>query len=82
MIAALLTGAVVIDRLAGTNVAAVGVVIVGWLCVELGGPGSWFGREEAAPVQRDPRWCVGCGYDLSGLPEDSAVCPECGRARG
>ena len=37
----------------------------------------WVYRPRPEP-QRPPR-CVGCGYDLIGLPAD-ASCPECGRA--
>lgn len=80
--AVLLTGAAVIDWVSGTKGAAWSVVVGGWVCLELGLLAAWIRREGAAPVERDPRWCVGCGYDLNGLPAEARVCPECGRARG
>lgn len=31
------------------------------------------------PRARNPRACLGCGYDRSGLAAGNPVCPECGR---
>jgi len=71
----LLGGAVIFPPLAGV-MAVLGVkllVVVGALAITLTG----YVIRRAVRARREP-FCIHCGYNLSGLP-DNYRCPECGR---